>query len=98
MNLRLTLKAQAVGDIEQTVLWYENQRTGLGIRFFDELELLFERIVESPLQFPEIEEGARRALLQRFPYGIYFTHNEAEVVVLAVLHLHRHPDTWRRSR
>jgi hypothetical protein len=30
------------------------------------------RIEQNPLHFPEIGSGVRRALLQRFPYAMYF--------------------------
>ncbi len=35
--------------------------------------------------------------MSRFPYGVYFAPSEEVVVVLAVLHLHRHPDTWKNQ-
>jgi hypothetical protein len=34
-------------------------------------------------------------MLTRFPYGVFFAVDDDEVLVLAVVHLHRHPDTWK---
>ena len=48
-----------------------------------------------PLLFPILENNVRRALSPRFPYGVYFVVGEELISVLAVLHLHRHPDTWK---
>ena len=53
------------------------------------------RTAENPEQFPVYEEHTRRALLRRFPYAIYYL--AQPVVILRVLHLRRHPDTWRRG-
>lgn len=51
-----------------------------------------------PFQFPAIDGPVRRAVLHRFPYGVYFDPTGEEVKVLAVLHLLRHPDTWKERR
>ena len=95
MSWHVAVRPEAAQDIELTALWYEAQRPELGQRFLDELDHVFSRLAESPRQFPEIDPGYRRALLRRFPYGIYFAVEDQRLVVLTVLHLHRHPDTWR---
>jgi hypothetical protein len=35
-------------------------------------------------------------LTRDFPYGVFFTTEADLVTVLAVLHLRRPPDTWKR--
>jgi plasmid stabilization system protein ParE len=47
------------------------------------------------MQFPVVAPDLRRALVPKFPYGIFFRVLETKIVVIAVLHLHRHPETWR---
>lgn len=96
MGLRLVVRPEAELDIESSALWYEGQQSGLGNRFLNGLREVLDRVVASPHQFPQVKTGVRRALLLHFPYGIYFVAETDRVVVLAVLHLHRHPDTWRR--
>jgi plasmid stabilization system protein ParE len=54
-----------------------------------------ERIAQNPLQFPEIGSGVRRALLQRFPYALYFI-VAASPVLIAVLHQRRHPERLKQ--
>jgi plasmid stabilization system protein ParE len=95
MARRFVVQPQPELDIQATVLWYEDQRSGLGGRFLDELALVFRRIEENPRQFPVIKDDVRRALLHHFPYGVYFLVETESVVVLAVLHSHRHPDVWK---
>jgi len=87
----------AQADIQEAALWYESRRPGLGSEFTLRVDAIMERIAHNPLQFPEIGNGIRRALLQRFPYAIYFV-VAACPVVIAVLHQRRHPDTWQRRR
>lgn len=95
MARRIVVQPQSDLDIQAAAVWYEDQQSGLGTRFLDELDLVFQRIAESPLQFPRLESEVRRALLNRFPYGMYFLAESEEVKVLAVLHLHRQPDMWK---
>ena len=96
MSRRLRLRVQAEIDIDEAVGWYESERPGLGIEFIRHLNLLLDRVLEQPYQFPVVDQEVRRGLLSRFPYGVFFTVNDDEVLVLAVVHLHRHPDTWER--
>jgi len=46
-------------------------------------------------EFLEIGEGARRALLHRFPHAVYFVIAGDVSVILAVLHQNRSPEAWR---
>ena len=95
MARRIVVQPQSDLDIQAAAVWYEDQQSGLGTRFLDELNLVFQRIAESPQQFPRLEDDVHRALLRRFPYGVYFLAESEEVKVFAVLHLHRQPDMWK---
>lgn len=95
---RLDVSAEAELEIFEAALRYERERADLGFRFEVQVDTIFARVLENPFQFPEIDEGARRALIRDFPYGVFFTVEDDLVTVLAVLHLHRHPDTWKGRR
>ena len=96
MTRRWIVRPLAQADIDDAVTWYEQQQSGLGSRFLDVLDHVFKRIRDTPLQFPTISVGMRRALLHTFPYAVYFRETERAVVILAVLHLRRDPRIWRR--
>jgi plasmid stabilization system protein ParE len=96
MTRRVVLQSNARDDAREAARWYERERHGLGRRFRSELSGAIDRISTNPFQFPELEQGTRRALLRRFPYGVYFVIEDDRVVVRAILHLHRDPDTWKR--
>ena len=88
MTLAFNVRVEAQSDIEEEAVWYEQRAAGLGESFLRELDGLFSRIVAMPRQFPEIEESFRRGLLRRFPYAVYFSIRQHEIVVFAVLHMH----------
>jgi plasmid stabilization system protein ParE len=96
MERRLVVQPESDLDIQAAAVWYEGQRFGLGARFLEELDQVFRRIVDNPRQFPCLEDEVHRALLGHFPYGVYFYVGGGSINVLAVLHLHRHPEMWKR--
>jgi plasmid stabilization system protein ParE len=98
MMRRLDVSSEAELEIFEAAFRYERERAGLGFRFEAAVNSIFGRLLENPFQFSEINEGARRALVKQFPYGVFFTVDGDRITVLAVLHLHRHPDTWKRGR
>lgn len=95
MARRLVVQLQSDLDIQAAAVWYEDQQSGLGLRFLDELDVVFRRIVDNPRQFPPMDGNVHRALLRHFPYGVYFLVELEDIKVLAVLHLHREPDMWK---
>lgn len=95
MARQLVVQPQSDLDIQAAAVWYEDQRAGLGMRFPNELDLVFQRIENNPRQFPRLEGEVRRALLRHFPYGVYFIGDSENITVLVVLHLHREPDMWK---
>lgn len=96
MIMSLCVTPEAEQDLTAAFAWYEDQRMDLGTEFIVRVDELFARIREMPRQFPEVEPGYRRGLLQRFPYGVYFSVERDRVVVHAVLHLHRDPKSWQQ--
>lgn len=83
-------------DVEAAFERYENERSGLGFEFLDELRATYDRVVAGPLKYQLLRSGIRRALLARFPYAVYFAIEDDRVVVLAVLHASRNPAEWQR--
>jgi plasmid stabilization system protein ParE len=69
---------------------------GLGVEFGYEIDLVVSSLAERALAFPAIHREVRRALIKRFPYGVFFVASDDLVVVLAVLHQARDPAVWKR--
>ena len=91
----IRFRLEAVADVEQAKEWYESQRPHLGTDFFRSLEDVVELIARHPDGFPEFAPGLRRALLNRFPYAVYYQHAEGRVTILACLHSRRSSSRWR---
>jgi plasmid stabilization system protein ParE len=93
---RILIRPEAAFEMNAAFLWHEAQRAGLGADFLRMVDAAFAAISRDPLIFREVRPGVRRALLRRFPYGVFFGSTDADVTVLAVLHHRRSPRRWPR--
>jgi plasmid stabilization system protein ParE len=95
MNYFIRIRPEAERDVEEAFSWYEEQRSGLGREFVLELDTVYQKLQESPLLYAEIYRRVRRAVLRRFPVGVFYVCAKEEVRVLAVIHLARSPNVWQ---
>ena len=74
--------------------YYELQAPGLGGDFLDKIDAAVRDIGAHPERWPVVRFNIRRRLVHRFPYAILYRIDSDEVVILATMHLRRHPDYW----
>ena len=96
MTQAVRLRPEAEQDLLEAAFWYEEQRTGLGIQFLDEALTIFSGIAEGPSMYPTVHRDTRRALMHRFPFGVYYRVENAAIVVVAVMHGSRDPRRWKK--
>lgn len=100
--LSLIVRPDAETDITDGALWYETQSPGLGSDFLRSVDACLADIARAPQRFPVVHRNMRRALIRRFPYGVFFVDSEETVEVVACLHARRNPRQWserlRRDR
>jgi plasmid stabilization system protein ParE len=96
MTAEIRLRPEAEQDLADAAAWYEEHRPGLGQEFLNEARSAFSAIAEMPSMYGAIHRSTRRALMHRFPFGIFYRVEKDCVVVLAVLHGSRHPRRWKR--
>ncbi|MBN2580215.1 MAG: type II toxin-antitoxin system RelE/ParE family toxin [Pirellulales bacterium] len=87
--------SEAEAELIQAADWYEQQRPGLGDEFLDEIDSALLRICQAPESFGFIYADVRCHLVHRFPFGILYVLEPKDIVVVAVMHLHRDPDYWK---
>ncbi len=95
--MKLTYTKEARLELVDAVSYYESCRSRLGREFFQRIQSAEEDILRHPEAWRRLGGPYRRKLLQQFPYGlIYHQPEPAWVEVVAVMHLHREPDYWRK--
>jgi len=76
--------------------WYGRQRRGLDAEFMRCVDEVIARIKRDPEMFPFALRNARKAVVRRFPYTVYYEIGEREIVILAVFHARRNPEHWQK--
>lgn len=98
MAFRLKFSTRALREIGEAQEWYEVQSPGLGEEFIAAMELQLKRLEQAPLLYAEVIPNVRRALLPRFPYGLFYAVRGNLIHILAVLHDARNPNRWPKTR
>lgn len=96
MTYRLVVRRQAKLDLRRATQWYEEQRPGLGRDLVAQVGNVLDRITDNPHQWQVIYRDVRRAIVQKFPYGVFYRIDGFDIVVFAIFHLHRGPVSWQQ--
>jgi toxin ParE1/3/4 len=79
--------------------FYETRAPGLGADFIRQVARILSEIVAHPNSGSLfVGSTIRRRLIQRFPFGIVYELESANISVIAVMHLRRRPGYWQRRR
>lgn len=94
MSFFLTLREEAELDVKTAFEYYEKQRLGLGHDFLLCVEEGLSRIERNPLHYKTIYKELRRVAVHRFPYRIFYWVQSEQVIVTAVFHARKDPQSW----
>jgi len=90
--------AAAERELLDAARWYEAQAENLGKAFLAAIEAAEGAIASTPKAGPIVKGSVRRRFVVRFPYALLYRETRAEVLILAVMHLRRHPTYWTGRR
>jgi hypothetical protein len=82
-------------EFAEAVEFYNAERPGLGYELAEEVQRTLDRISAFPEAWPVFSERTRRCIVRRFPYGVLYQVCTDCVLVVALLHMTRSPQTWR---
>jgi hypothetical protein len=85
----------AEADLADAIAYYNSQRQGLGFDFADEVKKALARIAQFSEAWSLLSKRTRRCLTKRFPYGVIYQAREGMILIIAIMHLHREPESWR---
>lgn len=94
----MMVKFRPEADIElhEAIEWYAHKKLGLDTEFMRCVDETISRIRRNPRMFPIALRNARKAMVRRFPYTIFYEIGEKEIMVLAVFHSKRNPKVWQK--
>lgn len=91
MKYNVITLPRAEAETDDTIKYYEDQKSGLGFEFLDELESVRKKLAVQPqfYSFISSEKTIRSVGLKRFPYRIVFRISGNAVIVLSIFNRHR---------
>ena len=89
---RLLLPAEE--EMLEAAFYYEQQPKGLGQDFLRKVQNAVDEIVQHPTRWPKVRGNIRRRMIHRFPYAVLYEDQPQEILIIAVMHLLRHPAYW----
>ena len=93
MKISFLLPAQT--EFEEAIEYYDEKRLGLGIEFSREVIQALDRINHYPEAWSQLSPRIRRCLVNRFPYSVIYQVRSELLIVIAIQHHHRMPESWR---
>ncbi len=93
--LRIQFLLSAEQEFIETVKYYNSQSEGLGFEFAAEVKSTLDRIIQYSLAWYKFSERTHRCRTNRFPYGVIYQIRKDCIMIIAVMHLHRKPETWQ---
>lgn len=94
MNYEVLLRPEAEADIGEAYQWYEEQTEGLGEEFLRAVDACLVAVQRIPTAYSPIHKHVRRALVRKFPYGVFYFIEVDRIIVLACFHVRRNPKQW----
>ncbi len=77
-------------ELDDAVAWYDH-RAGIGYELAVEVGRCVERIRASPEMYARVKKDYRRAMVDRFPYAIYYEFVANTVIVYSIFHCSQDP-------
>lgn len=93
--MKISFLDAAQAELDDTIAYYDEQRSGLGFAFADEVEQALERINHYPEAWSPLSLRVRRCLVNRFPYSVIYEVRSELLIIVAIQNHHQEPDSWR---
>jgi plasmid stabilization system protein ParE len=93
MKYSFDLRQEAVMELLNSVIWYEEQQEGLGKRFRKAFQAKLEQICKAPHLYKKGYKDFHEALTDTFPFLVVYYIDETlqKVIVISVFHTSRNP-------
>ncbi len=99
MTRRFRTEPEAAAELGDAAVWYESQRTGLGLELIAAVDATIERIGRWSQAAPHVhgvprELSVHKAPVGSFPCGVAYLETPDSIRILAFAHDRREPGYW----
>lgn len=92
--MKLTYSPIAEIELRQAVDFYNKERSGLGFEFLARIKESAEKIVDFPNAWKKISKNSRVCNLRGYPYSLIYHKMKEEILIIAVMHNSKDPESW----
>jgi toxin ParE1/3/4 len=92
---RLLIRPEAHAEVAEAAAWYNERKANLGRDFVAAFRATVDPLRRNPFVCQEVFAEMRRALMRRFPYGVFYEIHGDTVVVFGCMHHGRDPEDWQ---
>jgi len=78
-------------ELEETVLYYETQKEGLGESFNQTIKDAIEKLTIFPEAHMQVSPNIRRVVLSKFTYNIFYNYSNDMITIISIAHQHKKP-------
>ena len=93
-----TFHPEALAELREQAVYYENRDAGLGERFLAQVEAAVQLAASMPAIGSPYRLGTRRVFAKEFPHSIVYRETADALIVLAVAPFKRKPGYWRHRK
>ena len=93
--MEITFLPPAKSELTDATSYHNMQSEGLGYEFAAEAKRTLERIVQYPDAWFKLSKRTRRCRTNRFPYAVIYQVRQDSLIIVAIMHLSREPETWK---
>ena len=86
MKSTIVFRKEVEDDIDLAYHWYEEKSIGLGEEFLRVFYTSVSEIERYPLAWRKVYKEFRRCLIKRFPYAVYYTAGQKEILIYGLIH------------
>lgn len=98
MEYTILVIEEAENELDESFIWYETQKIGLWDEFIQYIQISFDFIKNHPESSEKKKKNIYRHLMNKFPFGIYYTIEKEvnQIQIISILHFKRNPKIWRK--
>ena len=93
--MKIEFLPPARAELTDAISYYNTQSEGLGYEFAAEIKKTLGRIAQYPDAWFKLSKRTRRCRTNRFPYGVIYQIREDTLLIVAIMHLSREPESWK---
>lgn len=93
---KIKIDEDALNDLREIVIWYNNQLQNLGLRFHKQAKSQINSLKSQPYIYAIRYSNIRCMLIKKFPFMVHYTVNEnlKLVEIYSIFHTSRNPEIW----